>query len=154
MNDGFKLVGTVVIERRRKDGTVIEREEVKNTVVNSGLERVAKLMNKGAAGVLTPFGYIGIGTGTTGALATDTTLETEVTREEADNSGGAYEADYKSIWEKTFTFGSGESYAITEAGILDSAVVLGSTMFDRFTFSAKNVDADTDLYVKVTVTLS
>ena len=81
-------------------------------------------------------------------------LETEVSRAQADNSGGSYEANYKCIFEKTFTFGSGESYSITEAGVFDGATETGSTMLDRFTFTSKSVDSDTDLYIKVTITVS
>lgn len=148
MEDILKLKGDVVIERRRKDGSVIDRQELKNLVVNAGKERVAKMLNGVES---TYFRAIAIGTGTTSPLGVDTTLESEVTRATASLS---YLADYKAIFEHTFEFGSGESYAITEAGVFDSATVSGSTMLDRFTFSAKNVDADTDLYVKVTITVS
>lgn len=152
MKDSLKLRGDVIIERRKKDGTVIDKQELKNLIVNVGKERVAKLINLGAAGSLDKFGYIAVGTGTTSPAVGDTGCETEVTRAQADNSGGSYEASYKSVWEKTFTFGS--SYAITEAVVSDSASASGEVILDRFTFTAKNVDTDTDLYVKVTVTIS
>ena len=148
MEDKLTLKGTAIIERRRKDGTVIDREEVKNLVVNTGKERVAKLINGDSS---TYFRAIGIGEGTTAPSASDTTLESEATRALATAS---YESGYKAVFEKTFTFGSGVSYAITEAGMFDSATVSGSVMLDRFTFTAKNVDADTDLYVKITITVS
>jgi len=151
MNDGLKLRGDVLIERRTKDGKVIEREEIKNLILNIGKERVAKLLN----GVeTTPFKYIAIGEGTTAPVIGNTGLENESDRSIADDSGGSYEASYKAIWEKTFTFGSGISYSITEACVSDSASASGETLLDRFTFSAKAVDADTDLYVKITVTVS
>ena len=151
MKDGIKITGDVVIERRRKDGSVIDREELKNLIVNVGKERVAKLIAEGVGTGLTGFSYLAIGTGTTSANATDTSLETEVERESATV---AYEASYKVTFEKTFDFGTGDSYAITEAGIGDSASSTGDTLLDRFVFSAKNVDIDTDLYVKITITVS
>jgi len=150
MNSGFKLKGTVIIETRKKDGIVIEREELDNLLVDSGLERVVKLLS-GVSAV--DFTHIAIGTGTTAAANDDTALETEIVRAEADD-GGSYEADYKAVWEKTFSFGSGESYSITEAGVSDSATVSGSVLLDRFVFAAKEVDADVDLYIKITVTAS
>jgi len=151
MKDGLKLIGDVVIERRKKDGTVIDREEIKNLIVNSGKERVAKLIAEGVGTGLTGFSYLALGTGTTAPVATNTSLETEVTRELATVG---YEASYKATFEKTFDFGTGESYSITEAGVGDSASATGDTLLDRFVFSAKSVDVDTDLYVKVTITVS
>jgi len=156
MKDGLKLIGDVVIERRKKDGTVIDREEIKNLIVNSGKERVAKLIAEGVGTGLTGFSYLALGTGTTAPVATNTSLETEVTRELATVGYATvgYEASYKATFEKTFDFGTGESYSITEAGVGDSASATGDTLLDRFVFSAKSVDVDTDLYVKVTITVS
>ena len=145
-NEGGIMIMNVIIERRNKDGTTIDREERHNIIVNNGLERMAKLLCKVSS---EGFDYIAIGTGTDGALATDTELQTEVTRALATL---AYEADYKATFEKTFEFESGDSYAITEAGIFDAES--GSTMMNRFTFSAKNVDPDTDLWIKVTITFA
>jgi hypothetical protein len=153
MENKISLVGHGVFELRdKKTGKVIDREETHNTIVNSGLERVAKLITSGEAA--DAFQAIAIGTGDTAVDNSDTSLETEVTRAQADNSGGEYEADYKAVFEKTFTFGSGESYSITEAGIFDSATESGSTMLDRFTFSSKSVDSDTDIYIKISITIA
>jgi len=151
MKDGIKLRGNAIIETRRKDGSIVDREEVKNIIVNSGKERVAKLIGEGIGTGLTGFNYIGIGTGTATAQATDTSLQTEVDRALATV---AYEASYKVTFENTFTFGTGEEYAITEAGVGDNATETGDTLLDRFKFTAKNVDVDTDLYVKITITVS
>jgi len=150
MKEGFRLIGTAIIERRKKDGTVIDSQKLKNLIVNTGKERVAKLLGDLESGI-SGFSSIGIGTGTTGALVTDSGLETEVSRNLATN---AYEADYKATFEYNFGFSSGESHSITEAGVFDSPVESGSTMLDRFVFTAKEVDADTDLYVKITITVS
>ena len=148
MRDKLMLKGDVVLELRKKDGSVVDREELKNLIVNTGKERVARLIGNVGSGI-GAFTHIAIGEGTTAPAVGDTALQTERERESATV---AYEADYKCTFEKTFTFGSGVSYAITEAGLLDQAS--GGTMLDRFTFSAKNVDSDTDLYVKITITVS
>ncbi len=147
--EGFKLKGTAIIERRRKDGSTIGTPEIiENLIVNDGLERVAKLIG----GVSTDFyTHIAIGTGTTSAAAGDSALETEYSRAAA---AIAYEASYKIKFEKTFSFASGVSENITEAGLTDDAVVSGSVLLDRFTFSAKAIDGDTDLYIKITITIS
>ena len=132
----------------RHTGKILQREEKCNTIVNNGLERVAKLLN----GVnSTYFRAIGIGTGTTSATISDTTLETEYTRSLATL---AYEASYKATFTKTFEFASGVSEDITEAGLFDSDTVSGSTMLARTTFSAKSVSGDIDLIVTATITVS
>ncbi len=149
MKDGIKLIGTVLIEtRNRQSGKVIEREELKNLIVNTGKERVAKLLCGVSADY---FEAIAIGTSSTSPATSQTALLAEVKRASAVL---AYEASYKATFEHTFTFGTAESYTITEAGVFDSAVVSGSVMLDRFTFTGKLVDIDTDLYIKVTVTVA
>jgi len=150
-NEICKLVGDWLIEARcAYTGEVLETRQGPYTILNSGRERVAKLIFDNSND---DFSYIALGTGTTGVLVTDASLETEVDREQAD-SGGAYEADYKAVFIKTFTFGSGESYAITEAGLGDTASEIGSTLLDRFVFSALNVSSSVDLYCKITITVA
>jgi len=151
MKEELKLRGEMLFELRKKDGTVIDKEVIENVIVNSGKERVAKLIGEGIDTGLTGFSYIAIGTDNTGEGASDTALGAEVKREAASVS---YEANYKAVFEKTFDFGTGESYAIVEAGLFDNATETGSVMLNRKTFTAKNVDEDTDLYVKITITVS
>jgi hypothetical protein len=129
-------------------GEIIEKEVVSNTVVNTGLEALAKLIN----GVSTDnFTVIAIGTGSTAVSNGDTALETEVTRASATCT---YEADYKAKYQKTFTFGSGEAYDITELGIFDSVTASGSVMLNRVVFSAKSVNSDISLVVTGTITVA
>jgi len=151
MKDRIKITGDVVIERRKKDGSVIDREEIKNLIVTVGKSRVRDLIGDGIGTGLTGFSYIAIGTGITGALVGDTSLETEVARELSIVGSSGVD---KVTFEKTFDFETGDSYAITEAGVGDSASSTGDTLLDRFVFTAKNVDVDTDLYVKITITVS
>ncbi len=152
MKDSISLRGDVVLERRKKDGTVIDHEELKNLIVNTGKEKVAKLLGITETGIA-GFTHIAIGLSETGdsAGASDTVLIDEVAREEATRS---YEASYKCVFEKTFTFNTGESYDIKEAGIFDEATLTGSIMLDRFVLAEKAVDVDTDLYVKITITVA
>ncbi|KKL70609.1 hypothetical protein LCGC14_2103200 [marine sediment metagenome] len=144
----FKISGVAIIERRTKDGKTIDQEIVDNLVVNDGKERVAKLIGGVSTDVYT---HIAIGTGTTAAVIGDSALETEYTRAAATI---AYEASYKIKFEKTFSFASGVSENITEAGLTDDAVVSGSVLLDRFVFTAKPIDGDTNLYIKITITIT
>ena len=152
MKDSITLKGDMVIERRRKDGTVIDKEEVKNLIVNTGKERVAKLIGILETGIV-GFTHIGIGESGTGdsVAVGDTGLVSESVRESATRS---YEASYKAVFENTFTFATGVSYGIKEAGLFDGATPTGSVMLDRFLFSEKLVDSDTDLYIKITITVA
>jgi hypothetical protein len=137
-----------IILRDKITHKIISREEKTNLIVNDGLERVAKLLNGVSS---TYFRAIAIGTGTTAPTNSDTELEIEFTRSLATLS---YEASYKTKFTHTFTFGSGVTEDITEAGLFDSDIASGSTMLARTTFSAKSVSSDIELIVTATITAS
>ena len=129
-------------------GEIKERTVVHNSIVNSGLERIAKLINGVSS---TNFLAIAIGTGDTAVDFTDTALVTEVARAEATTL--TYEADYKSKFSKLFTFGSGVSYTIKEVGVFDNSSS-GGVMLNRALDAGKAVDSDTDLTVTITITVA
>ena len=126
-------------------GKILSTEEYCNLIVNAGLTRVALLLNGNSS---TYFRALAVGTGVTGAANGDTALGTEVTRSAATLTNGTYTA----VFTHTFTFGG--DYAITEAGIFDSATVSGSTMLARTVFAAKNVSTTVSLIVTATITVS
>ncbi|MHA2012761.1 MAG: hypothetical protein ACTSWG_10380 [Candidatus Helarchaeota archaeon] len=131
----------------KKTGKILDSEEICNTIVNNGLERMAKLLVNVSS---THFNALAIGTDDTAVTNSDTALGTEIGR-----SSGAtlsYEADYKAKFQYTFSFGS--AYSIVEAGIFDSETVSGSTMLARTTFSAKSVSASVDLIVTAIITVA
>jgi len=142
--EDLKLKGIVEIFLMKGD-KVIDYEKKENLIVSGGKDRVEELI--GGTNT-TYFNYIAIGTGTTSPSESDTALESEVKRAQATVSHTAN----GEVFEKTFDFGSSESYNITELGIFDSAS--GGTMLDRITFSAKAVDVDTSLLVRVTISVS
>ena len=151
LREPFPLSWNVIMETRKKDGTVIDREKVHNDVVNSGKYNVGDYLG-GLASGLAGFTYIAIGESESGdsVVAGDTALKSEATRALAtiNRTGNVV------TFEKTFSFGSGESYAIAETGLFDSASESGSVMFNRAVLaSVKNVDDETDLYVKITITV-
>ena len=140
VNFNFKAVNN-------KTGKIIQQVSC-NTIVDDGLERVAKLLN----GVLTtPYTVLAIGTGTTAVTTSDSVLETEVKRETATTS---YEANFKAKFEHTFIFNSGESFSITEAGIFDSPIISGSTILNRTVFTEIIVNVDIDLITTATITVA
>ena len=125
-----------------KTGETKEKEIKENMIVNTGLERLAKLIN----GVSTTyFDYIAVGSGNTTPAEGDTTLESELSRLQATTS---YESDYKAVLERTFLFVS--SQVIREAGAFSNDDV----MLNRVTFSDKNVDENTGINIKFWITVS
>ena len=130
----------------RATGKILSSEEYCNSIVNNGLERVARMIMGDSS---TYFRALAVGEGTTAVTNSDTALESEVKRESATLS---YVASYKAKFEKTISFTG--PYAITEAGIFDSATVSGSVMLARTVFSAKNVDVGIDLVIAATITVA
>ena len=146
----FRLDYNVVLKRiDHQTGKVLDVEKIHNTVVNNGLNLVRDFL--GDVSVNAPK-YIAIGESNTAVTNSDTALGNESTRELASIDVAT---DYQVEFSKTFTFGSGVSYAIEEVGLFDSATASGSTMFNRaLAGSTKNVDSDTDLAVTITITVS
>jgi len=143
-------VGTVnfeynieLITSDKHTGAIKEISNIHNAIVDTGLERIARLLNGDST---TPFTQIAIGTGAVAVEVTDTALGAEVAKETATAS---YVADNQAKWSYKFTFGSGESYTITEVGVF-----AGTVMLNRALDAGKEVDADTDLTVNVTITVA
>jgi len=113
------LRGELELVVRDKHGKVKDRRVLKNLIVNVGKAQVAGLIN---GDVTTPFKYIAIGTGTTSPAATDTGLENETHREQADTIDRVTTSVTNDTARliKTFSGYSG-SEAITESGVFDAA---------------------------------
>lgn len=138
INGELKATGNVFYTLVDAAGNVKETREVKNLVVTVGKNAVASALAESPA--VTDFmPYLAIGTGVTGAVAGNTTLQTEVSRKLGAKSSTT------NVWQNTVTFGAGEGTgAITEAGIFSAAVA--GTMLARQTFAAIN-KAATDLLI-------
>lgn len=113
--------------------------ELANTVTNAGKADVAALIN-GAASP-NPFDYIGVGTGTTAAAATDTTLETEIVDSGLSRAQGTASQTTTDVTDDTAqvtkSFSVTGTKAVTESGLFNAASV--GTMLARQVFSALNV---------------
>ena len=148
--------GVFMIQLSR-NGKPIEQRVIENLVVNAGLAGAASRLN--AAGGEAAFDYLAVGTGTTAANATDTTLETEIT-----DSGLARAQDASPTRETTavtndtavldYTWTASGTKAVTEAGIFNAAS--SGTMLARQTFAAINVVSGDTLKItyKIQVTTS
>lgn len=87
--------------------------------------------------------YVAWGTGTTGAAANNTAMETAAAPTTATAVTGTPSKATTSTTDDTYvvtaTVTAGGALAITEVGILNQATVSGATMFYHATFSAINV---------------
>jgi len=145
----FQVIDNWKIDRvDNNTGEILDSEEFSNLIVNNGLERVARLINGDSS---TYFRAIAIGTGATAVTNSDSALDDEFTRAAATLT---YEASYKAKFTHTFTFGTGVSETITEAGIFDSDTVSGSTMLARLVFTGKEVSPLISLIITGTITVA
>ena len=140
-----KATGKLTVEIKDKNGLVKETREVKNLVVQAGLDFIASRMKDTTADVMS---HMGIGTGSSAAASSDTTLGTEAARQAltsttVNNNAVSYVA--------SFAAGTGTG-AITEAGILNAGS--GGTLLCRTVFSVVNKGASDSMTITWTVTIS
>tara|TARA_Y100000004_G_C8915156_1_gene412747 strand:- start:324 stop:767 length:444 start_codon:yes stop_codon:yes gene_type:complete len=144
-NDNSKATGKLTIEIKNDKGTVIETREVKNLVVDAGLDYIASRMKDTTA---TAMSHMAIGTGSTAAAAADTTLGTEADRNALTSTTVT---DNAVAYVASFAAGEGTG-AITEAGIFNASS--GGTLLCRTVFSVVNKGASDSMTITWTVTIS
>ena len=147
MEDKFGMRGDVILTLRDKDDNVIDVREIRNTIVDAGYDFICDVI--GNTTQPNDMAWTGIGTGTTGVLGTDTTLETEVVRVA---NVYAHSAGTK-IFTHTADYAAGTGTgAITESGLLNAATL--GTILNRVVFDVINKGASDTLQVVWTLTLS
>lgn len=145
--DGLKLHGALTLILDKADGTK-EITQKDNIIVNAGFDLICDALGKSASRPAV-VSHIAVGTGTTAAAATQTTLVTELTRVAATY---AHTAGTK-VFTMTATFAAGTGTgAITEAGVFNASSA--GTMLDRVVFPVVNKGADDTLTAVFTFTLS
>lgn len=130
------------------NGDIISVQKVTNTITNTWKTVIRDWMYGGTGSH--PIA-LAIGTGTNTPSATDTSLQIEYTRALATASKPS---SYVVKFAKDFTFGSGTSENITEAGLFDNATASGSTMCARNTCGAIAVTSATTLTVEAEITIA
>jgi hypothetical protein len=140
-NEQVGMKGWIKIDHLDSSGKLIESVQTPNVVTNVGFTEVAGLFCSDVAGSYTAFDYIGVGTGTTAATYTNTTLVTEIT-----DSGLARAASTGTLTTTTVAndtaqfvkqFSVTATQAVTESAVFNAAS--SGTMLCRQTFSAINV---------------
>ena len=145
MNDGLKLRGDVAVVLRDKHGNVKDERNIKNLIVDTGLNFICDRMKNDE----TAMTHMALGSGSTAAAAGDTSLGSQL------GSREALDSDTVSANTITYTssFEAGDATgAVTEAGIFNAAS--GGTMLCRVTFSVVNKSADDSLSVSWTISLT
>ncbi len=136
--DKQKMIGMVTIV---KNGIIVKK--LHNTIVTTGKGSMSGLLLSDIGG--TAFDYIAIGTGTTGVVAGDTTLETESMRVAGTGTQTTTTTTNDTAHlESTFSIVS--TLAITESGMLNASS--SGTLLNRTTFSAINVENGDELVIK------
>ncbi len=144
-NDKSKATGKLIVEIKNDKGVVVETREVKNLVVDDGLEFIASRMKDATA---TAMSHMAIGTGSTAAAAGNTALGTEAARQALTSTTVTANAV---AYVASFAAGTGTG-AITEAGILNAGS--GGTLLCRTVFSVVNKGASDSMTITWTVTIS
>ena len=144
-NDKSKATGKLTVEIKNDKGVVVETREVKNLVVDDGLEFIASRMKDATA---TAMSHMAIGTGSTAAAAGNTALGTEAARQALTSTTVTANAV---AYVASFGAGTGTG-AITEAGILNAASSV--TLLCRTVFSVVNKGASDSMTITWTVTIS
>jgi len=145
INEGLKLRGDVALVLRDKDGNVKSEQNVKNLIVDTGLNFICDRMKDDE----TAMTHMALGSGTTAAAAGDTSLESQL--------GSRETLDSSTVSNNTITyiasFEAGDATgAVTEAAIFNAAS--GGTMLCRVVFSVVNKSADDTLSVNWQLTLT
>ena len=143
--DESRALGKLTIEVKDKDGNLKQKQEVKNLVVDTGLDSIASRMKDATA---TAMSHMAIGTGSTAAAAGNTALGSEAARQALTSTTVTSNAV---AYVASFAAGTGTG-AITEAGILNAAS--GGTLLCRTVFSVVNKGASDSMTITWTVTIS
>ena len=147
MEEKFGMRGDVTITLRDENGNVIDQRDIRNTIVNGGYDFICDVI--GNTTQPNDMAWTGIGTGTTGVLGTDTTLEVEVVRVA---NVYAHSTGTK-VFTHTSDYAAGAGTgAITESALLNA--VSAGTMLNRIVFDVINKGSSDTLEVVWTITLS
>ncbi len=143
----LKLQGSYVIKVRDKDGKLIHYDSGKNLITNNGEKLVAQLLDFN--GTENPLSHLAFGSGTVGALKTDTQLQSEIagTRDQVDSTNQTTNT-LQMIWAVT----AGGAYTIREMGIFNALVI--GTMMSRFITQPLSVISGTTIDITWTLTIS
>jgi hypothetical protein len=140
----LKAKGELAVVLTKADGSV-ENYDLKNLVVNVGLNFIVSRMKDTSAAVMS---HMSVGSGTTAAAAADTALGSELGRVSLTSTTVSTNTI---TYVATFPAGTGTG-AVTEAGILNAGTA--GSLLCRTVFPVVNKQAGDSMTVTWTVTVS
>ena len=144
IQDSVKITGKVLIETINSKGILVESRQIKNLVVTTGKQYIASRM----VGTATSMSNMAVGTGTTAAVVSDTTLGTEISRVAL--SAGSSTSNV-TTYSASFPPGSGTG-ALTEAAIFNAGTA--GSMLCRTVFLVINKAAGDTINITWAITVS
>lgn len=147
IKDDKALKGHITVKVFDEHGNLKELRDLDNVVVTVGKTYLANWLTAATqSGYFMQ--YIGLGTGTNAASASDTDLQTALATRVAGTLTNS-----TNIWQNQATFGPGvDTGAITEAGLFSASS--GGTMMARQVFPVVNKGANDSLQLTWQITLS
>lgn len=145
--ENLKATGQLRIVVTAADGSVKDDHTVPNLVVDTGLNFIVNRMKEATAAVMS---HMSLGTGTTAADHTDTTLQAEISGSRVALTSTTVAAN-QITYVASFAAGVGTG-AVTEAGIFNNSP--GGTMLCRTVFPVVNKQAGDSMTVTWTVTVN
>jgi len=145
---GINPFGEVRFDFFDEAGNLLRSTTECNLFVTTGRAHIADQLTNRTQGQMS---HMAVGTGTTAAAITDTTLQTELDRNPLDSitqgiGANANKVTYRCTWPA----GDGTG-ALTEAGIFNASS--GGTMLNRSVFAVKNKEATEATVMTWTVTI-
>jgi len=151
INEKMKLSGHVSIVLRDASGKIKEEREIKNLIVNKGLQYIASRMVNSSTGVMS---HMALGSSTAAATAGQTDLVSILgSREGLDSTNISGANLEKVVYAASFEAGDAIG-AVTEAGIFNSGSAGSGDMLCRTTFAVVNKAVDDTMAISWTITLS
>ena len=144
----MKATGRVKLQLISPEGTIKEEQEVKNLVVDTGLDHIAARMVD--SGIPTEMSHMEVGDDNTAAAAGDTALVSAIVGSRVALTSTTV-TDNAIEYIGDFPAGTGTG-AIVEAGVFNASS--GGTLLCRTVFSVVNKAADDTLKITWTVTVS
>ena len=146
IKDSIELRGDLDVVVRGADGQIKDQRQLKNLIVNTGLNFICSRMKDTTDGAMS---HMALGSGTTAAAAGDTDLGSLLGSREA--------LDSTTVTDNTITyvasFEAGDATgAVTEAGLFNA--LTAGTMLCRTVFPVVNKGASDTMSVTWTITLS
>ena len=143
--DGLKAKGTLDIVVRGPDGNIKDEKKVENLIVDTGLDYIASRMSGTSENVMS---HMAVGTGSTAAAASDTTLGTELDRNSLTSTTVT---DNAIAFVCGWAAGDGTG-SLTEAGLFNASSA--GTMLCRTVFGTVTKAADDSMTITWTITVS